>query len=52
MLAPGEKTISPVELLCGPPYNARTFGIAGAEASKADMVVSSLREDIIRLGAS
>lgn len=46
---PGERTMSPVELLYGPPYNARTFGIAGVEANEADKVAQSLREKIDKL---
>eukprot|EP01043_Picozoa_sp_COSAG02_P016687 COSAG02_NODE_739_length_17830_cov_14.978174_11_plen_879_part_00 len=49
LLAPGEKTMSPVALLYGPPYNARTFGIAGAEANQAESVAGSLRDEINRL---
>ena len=46
---PGERTMSPVELLYGPPYNARTFGIAGVEANGATFVAQSLREKIEKL---
>eukprot|EP01043_Picozoa_sp_COSAG02_P015969 COSAG02_NODE_693_length_18428_cov_268.516722_6_plen_1206_part_00 len=46
LLAPGEKTTSPVALLYGEPYNARTFGIAGTQTYGAEDMAKRLREEI------
>jgi hypothetical protein len=52
LVAPGENTMSPVALLYGEPYNARTFGIAGAETQIANDVARLLRTEIENIGGS